>query len=757
MKSVSLHPIVLVIVVSWVLGLAPGSASGQSVAPDSVVARADSLLDAGVPAEAIELVDQILDSASTFRRAHLTRGRALLELRRWGSAADAFEDILQHDSSDILAHYYLARSLRELGTTKAWLLRKADWSRSRKESFWVFRHDSTFRDALYQYALLLDYEGDHPEAIGVGHTQIRIRPDLNDAKLGLYTLYRRFLLIDRSDAIAWFQSQPNSLSRFFLAEAYRREDKLNEAEQILRRMLADASLPLTTPIYLSLAKIAAMRDSLDTSRQYFIDAVNAISSHLAADLVFEDLKYIVSDAELEYYRKLTTPDAKVLFIKAFWDRRDPAAVGSDNSRIGEHYRRLVQAEKDYEYVGFRNSFTNPDEFKELQFPRSYALNQEFNDQGLIFIRHGPPSSVIRSMQMLDAAETWVYSATGREPMRLIHFAKRNTVSNYWRLIPYPKDTALISDLQTYDPRFRDLIGSDISARERMKDDVAAQSQHTVKVALSTEEHTWKPGTTAFEIPVSVDAFRSKDDRALVDISYAIPLGVLASGLPSEESDIPTELALAIRTESGYDLISKRDTLSFARPKSEGGLFISLFRYLLPPGSYAFALHVKPLTGTSFGSWKGTKRIVANSPALSMSDIEFLLPSSATSTLEIDGVKVIPSPLRVYLLNKPLMLYYHAYNLVEDMYGNTATEARYYLTPLSAGSPETAFDPESPPENSTKLEDQRREGKEPTEAKFASLDVRDLSPGRYQVTVVLTDRKQFATIVSSKTINLVSPP
>jgi hypothetical protein len=221
--------------------------------------------------------------------------------------------------------------------------------------------------------------------------------------------------------------------------------------------------------------------------------------------------------------------------------------------------------------------------------------------------------------------------------------------------------------------------------------------------------------------------------------------------------MPSEVGLAIRTESGYDLIAKCDTLPFAPPKMENGTFIGLYRYLLPPGSYSLAFHVKSLKGRSFGSWKGMKRIVAHSPALSLSDIEFLLPSTSASTLEIDGVKVIPSPLHAYSLDKPLMIYYHAYNLVKDMFGNTATEARYYMTRLEYGAPLLPFDPDNLPEDAVEIDSRRREGKESTSPHFASLNVRDLSPGRYQLTVVLTDRKQFSKVVGSESVILLAPP
>jgi hypothetical protein len=291
----------------------------------------------------------------------------------------------------------------------------------------------------------------------------------------------------------------------------------------------------------------------------------------------------------------------------------------------------------------------------------------------------------------------------------------------------------------------------------MKDAVTERSQQTVKAALSTEAHTWEADVKPFDVPVSVDAFRSRDERTLVDISYALPLGNLAAGLAPGELRMPCEVGLSIRTASGYDLAAKCDTIPLTPPKIENGTFIGLYRFLLSPGTYAIAFHVKSLKGTGFGSWKGIKRIVAHGSSLMLSDIEFLLPSSAGSTLEIDGVKVIPSPLHMYSTDKPLMIYYHAYNLVKDMNGNTSTEAQVYMTKLESGAPALSFDPDNPPDNTEKIDTRRRDGKETVSTNFASLNIRDLSPGRYQLTVVLTDRKQFVTTVASKSVILLSPP
>ena len=65
-----------------------------------------------------------------------------------------------------------------------------------------------------------------------------------------------------------------------------------------------------------------------------------------AAFVFEDVKYVVNDQELNAYRSLRTPEEYRAFFHAFWTRRDPTPARAHNVRLAEHYRRLRQAEQD---------------------------------------------------------------------------------------------------------------------------------------------------------------------------------------------------------------------------------------------------------------------------------------------------------------------------------------------------------------------------------------------------------------------------
>jgi len=57
----------------------------------------------------------------------------------------------------------------------------------------------------------------------------------------------------------------------------------------------------------------------------------------------EDVAYIISDAEREFFLSLKSNSDRQRFLKAFWDLRDPTPGTLINEFKGEHYRRLARA------------------------------------------------------------------------------------------------------------------------------------------------------------------------------------------------------------------------------------------------------------------------------------------------------------------------------------------------------------------------------------------------------------------------------
>jgi hypothetical protein len=81
-----------------------------------------------------------------------------------------------------------------------------------------------------------------------------------------------------------------------------------------------------------------------------------------------------------------------------------------------------------------------------------------------------------------------------------------------------------------------------------------------------------------------------------------------------------------------------------------GSYISLFRRTLLPDSLRVAMHVRTLGG---GTGRDMERIPERPRrslirgSFSLSDLQFLLPSTEPASIEIDGVRILQSPFRAY--------------------------------------------------------------------------------------------------------------
>ncbi|RMD96796.1 MAG: GWxTD domain-containing protein, partial [Calditrichaeota bacterium] len=357
----------------------------QTTAQESI-AKAESLLVKNDLKVAKKFYKAALKKDKNNVAAYIGLGKVEMARDKWPGAGEYFGRALKRDPDNFEAHYYRAICYRESGKSKALLFRKIDWDKSKKYFQWIIDRSKNYRDVLYQFALLKQYRRKYPEAIALAQEQIQLRPDLADARAGLYRIYRSYIRNKKASEVeAWLLQQPWPQARFALGELWRRNGRLHQADSLFQALLLKKPAMRPQPIFLALARIHYAQNQPEIGQRYFWLAVDTMEEPGDATLVFEDLKYIISDDELKAYRTLKSISEKKAFFHAFWARRDPTPAALVNVRLQEHYRRLMYAEKYYEYDGFRTWFNSPDKLGYLNFPPAYKLNYEFNDKGLIYI------------------------------------------------------------------------------------------------------------------------------------------------------------------------------------------------------------------------------------------------------------------------------------------------------------------------------------------------------------------------------------
>ena len=771
---------------------------------DSSAARADSLLDVahrylsrGHADTARVLFESLLASGQFTTQARLGLLQSLMGQEEWYDASHLCDTLLKYNPRDIAAHYYAGICEREWGAQAAGFIRMVAWGKSAEHFETVLATDSLYKDILYQYAQLKEYKEDLKDAVALAQRQVTLRPELVEANVGVFHLYRHYIsATDPEEALPWLLSRGNDYGRYFAAEVLRRTRKFVEAETTLIALLNAPSRLPPQAYYLSLAHLYAYTNNPARAQYCYWKAVDDITSLLGSALVFEDLKYIIADGELEQYTSLFSDRRKIAYFHRFWQVRDPMPAAGINYRLIEHLQRYVQAEEQFEYYGLRVGFSNPDRTKILKLPRAFYLNREFNDLGLVFLRQGPPNKIERTMgnaspawnpndpmqlrqddevqslesrydselekwfrrvgnsntygpKSVDPHQSWVYYATGDEPQQILHFALHNTASKNWRLTPLPGDPdyldkEMLANLAMYDTRYSRLQKGGELESTKLVADLQQDQEKVVAGALATDRHVWTNGTKEFPVPHAVDAFRNSRGGTLLDVSYAVPYAALREAAGSDAKKVLVEVGISTSTRTGSRLINaKLDTLDLLLTPDGKGFYIGLFRQVLVADSIRLAAHVRALHVPALGTWTEQFRVPSFAGRdFMLSDLQLLLPATYGPMIEIDGVKVQQSPFRVYSKAKPLYAYLQVYNLVRDMQGYAGYTARFSLAPA-----------DNPGESTLLAEVKRDLTDDNTRAEFQTLDIAAIDPGRYTLTVAVMDRKRVQTLMRSREIEI----
>ena len=735
-----------------------------SVAQDKVTSVArlliagDSLLALNQLDDAKASYKSVLKLEKTNIQAHAGIGKIAIAQKQWSEAGDAFQSVLDRDAANLEANYYKGISYRETGKFKALLLRRLDWNKAENHFKAVIEQDSLFRDVIFQLAILERYRENYIDAIQLGHRQIQLHPELIEPQVKIFRLYRYFIThTKKNQAIDWLSKQTWDHAVYAIGEKLRREGELIKADSALQRLVNKPASLSQQPALLSLARIHYEKKNDPEAENYYWRAVNEISDDIDAAAVFEDIKYIITDQELTDYRSITILAERKDFFKKLWLRRDPTPAAALNSRLAEHYRRMIYAEKHYEYDGFRSWFNNPDKMGYLEFTESYDLNEEFHDKGLIYIRHGNPSD--RAVTVNEHAlsnESWLYYQTAASPRMTFHFLIDNNSIGFWRLTPVLTDPTLLEDRVTWDNIYYRMLRTNELERISLSQEMAEMSRESVKVGLATDRHTWDKKIKPLDIPFSITTFRGERDRTILEICYAFSLTELAKERKKITQPIELEKGLVIHNLNWDEVEKKKDNSQLLLPSSGVETFLDLYRFEVQPDSYHFAFYARPKDLNLLGGWKH-KMLVSDysQSTLTLSDIELatkIEPTTQETKFKKNGLLVIPNPTRLFPAKKPIYVYFEIYHLSHDITNKTSFTIDYTLKlresrrkgifGLFGGSGKSSI--------STKFD---REGDGEFSVEYFAIDASQVKPGEYTLMITVTDRLNGTTAVQQRRIAL----
>lgn len=689
--------------------------------------------------------------------AYLRLGEIAALEENWREAKKQFQEVLSRDRRNVKAHYYLGICHRELGAFEIFLLRRRNWEQAENYFNWVMARDSLYQDVLYQFALLQRDRGLYTEAIAWGHAQIRLRPDLASAQAGLFKLYGQFIRHgEAKEILAWLQKQTGDLARYFIGELWRRQGNLQKADSVFNSLLAHQPTISPQPLLLALAKIYYAKNSAKKAEAYFWRAVDGIQSRIDADLIFEDIKYIVTDEEWKNYRRLGALVERIAFFRQFWAKRDPTPAAPLNARLAEHYRRLSHAERNYEYDRWRNRLDPGDDIVLLRFPRTYLLNKEFNDLGLIYIRHGEPDEQATSVAAEKGNMSWRHHRRGNLPEMTFHFYRQPPEQN-WRLTP-TLDPELLADREDWGAEYYQLLreenpGQRFALHSRMGE----ESQASVEAALATDRHTWEKKIAPLDMPGYAATFRGEQAKTILEVYYGLPIHEIMDKTPAGIAEIRIEKGMALH-DMAWNAVDQQ-TREVVIPRgnrtlNKDELFLDVLRTAAPADSYHVAIHTRPQNA----DLSGDKHFAVQLPdysarRLALSDIVLaftIAPETKEGKFVKHGLQIVPNPTRVFSSAKPVAVYFEIYHLQPDEDGETRFSVEYTLSRIIAPKILGLLGGEKKTSITVRAD---RQGNAAFAPEFIALDVSNLEAGDYTLIVSIRDEQSGAEAMKENQLRL----
>jgi len=716
-----------------------------------LVARGQALLAENKLKEAEQSFRNALKKDRQMTAAMAGLGRLYIAKKDWGEANDWYDKVLEREPDNLDAMYHRAVCYRECGVPKAMLLRKLDWDNAAKYFKKILARDSSFYDTLFQYAQLRRYQKDYTDAILLGHQQVRLTPEQVESQRGLFRLYQYYLDNNDADEVgAWLQQHDSAPARYFLGETHRRAGKLAKADSALRQLLADAPAISLAPIRLSLARLYYQQQKASAAEEMFWQAVDGIRNRLDAELIFEDVKYIVTDAEWQQFRRLAVVRDYIDFFRRLFLSRDPTPAARNNARLAEHYRRLRFAEENYMFDDFRTWFNNPDKHGYQKFPATFYLNDRFNDKGLIYLRHGEPDErAVSAGASIVSNESWRYGQTNAAPEMIFHFVvDENATGNNWRLTPFLNNPRFLEDRITWGAAYERLLRGDPLEQMKLEDELAQQSREAVDTGFRSDRHSWDKNVQPLPVMAYAAFFKAPEGKSYFDLYYGMPLPS-ANELARAGADTSTICEHGVtlhdlqwnRVQRQHEVITKEQIPDLTPMQ----FLIGQYHLAVPPDSYHVAFFLRQPATNRLGGWKNDLRIPSFAEGkLAVSSIVLassITPSSDDDIFVKNGLRIAPNPTRRFARAKPVYVYFEVYHLAANVGGKSSFIVEYTTSlrkekKSGARKVFSIFGGNAKPATTLSME---REANATTSTEYLALDLNKAGRGDFRLSIKVKDK------------------
>lgn len=420
---------------------------------------------------------------------------------------------------------------------------------------------------------------------------------------------------------------------------------------------------------LELARTQFLMGRFDGLAPYFEGAVSDEPATVAGYRT--DLATIASDSILSEFDRQRGP-RRVAYLKRFWSQRDRTEMRGEGERLREHYRRLFYARKNFRLTANNRHYDIVERYR--------SGSRDFDDRGVIYIRHGEPASrASYAAPGLEPNESWRYSRPDGD--MIFHFIAREDVQDF-KLVESLFDVLGFSDavkLQGQDngaadnamaeqlmlsrerlsPIYRRLQGAGRMSTGRYQSQERRVGQESIAVGTTSDSYELR-FPQELKAHSEVLAVGRDSSGPQVQIAYAIA-GSSLEPVPVTRGYLYSVRLRFVAMNDREEVVSSLDTTRHfvaPEPVPPNEHLVGRVGATVPLGSLRYRLAIQQ--GEAAGVTLPTDSVRVGPPtpaALSLSDLVLGSRSANLAWRRAPDDTVLLNPLRTYRRSEEMELYY----------------------------------------------------------------------------------------------------
>jgi GWxTD domain-containing protein len=483
---------------------------------------------------------------------------------------------------------------------------------------------------------------------------------------------------------------------------------------------------------------------------YFAGA-RATTSAPALTLYRSDLSWIADSAELTAFDALPNPTARAAWLEQFWTRRDVAEARDQGERLAEHYRRWFYARRNFRLVSTHRHYDITERYRSPQL--------EFDDRGVIYLRHGDPDRRARlAEQALEPNESWLYRRQAGGDL-IFHFVARDDASDY-KLIESlvdvlgfsravragsstdPEVTALYQSRNEFGALYARVGNSQRPAGGELAQD-RIQGRRSIQVGTTSDSYAQR-----FEQPLDAVTTEfvvgdghvadSAGGGQMLHVVFAIPADRLISEPSSNGVQYPLRFRVVV-SDSGDTVVARLDTLRVfgaRQPLRTPAYLTGRLALPVPAGDYRYRVLIATPDGAAGDLVVDSLRVERLDPRAARFTVSDVVVGREGSGLVwlTPGDTVRLNPLNRFPEGSGAELYYEIYGLARGASYHTVVRLEKEGGRSLFGAIRGLFGGGRSP---VLLEfDAPADG--PLTRVHRGIALRDVGKGNYRLTVIVTD-------------------